>query len=149
MDAHDRQEALRTLDRAAIDQEFLPYLDRINACPLVASQQCCIGHMKYEGQFTEQPENQSGRWGYLQLLMNGQLAEWLMEQSSEWHWLWIPCSQLWAERALTPGMTDNDSILLTFAWDAAHWSQPAEDICGAIERFWRGHKGCQVAGNQE
>ena len=149
MDAHDREEALKSLDRGTIDRVFLPYLDRINACPLVASQQCCIGHMKYEGQFTERPDNESERWGYLQLLMNGELAEWLVEQSSGWPWLWIPCSQLWVEGALTPGMTDNGSVLLTFAWDAPHWPQPAEDICSAIERYWRDHECSQLAEDQE
>jgi hypothetical protein len=140
MDLQDRRATLATLDRAAVDPEFLPYLDRLNVCPWLATQQCCIGHMKYEGQFSKSPEDGSGRWGYLSMMMSQQLATGLAKICDQWSWLWIPCSQLPIDGAVAPGMTKKGSVVLTFAWEAKHWPQPAEDLCGVIEEFYAAHR---------
>lgn len=135
MNRTDKQGVVSRLDPAAIDPEFLPFLERINRLPFCATVQCCIGHMKYEGQFETQPPGSSGRWGYLQLFVSFEAAEWLMERIDSWDWLWVPCSQLWIEDAMTPGITDNGSFEITFAWDAQDWPRCAEDICAALEEY--------------
>lgn len=137
MNENDKRLTLNTLDRDQVDADFLPFLDKINNFSFVVTKQCCVGHMEYKEPFSEGPLGSAGRWGYLQLLAEESLAMWLMEQIDQWPWLWIPCSQLWVEGAMTPGVTEEGSFEITFAWDAQNWPQPAHDILTAIEAFQR------------
>lgn len=134
IDAEDKRRELARLERDKIDPEFLPYLDRINALPFVVTGQCCIGHMEYRTDFPR-PANDGGKWGYLQMLLTSSAADWLNEQICDWDWLWVEGSQLWAEGADTPGVTDGESYQLTFAWDKQEWPIPADDIVAALGKF--------------
>ena len=88
----------------------------------------------YEGQ------ERTGKWGYLQLLMNLDFSEWLNETVRHCHWLLLDMSQLWDDRAWKPpGVTENEWFVLTFAWDSSDWPKPAEEICQLIEKY-DGHK---------
>ena len=140
MDTQDKQAALAALASLApdqIDKEFLPYLDRINRLPFAATEQCCVGHLEYTNQCVRLPSGSTGRWGYLQLLLAQDVAEWLMTVADGWDWLWVEGSQFWLEGAGEPGLTERGSIQISLAWDARHWPQPAEDICRALEEYER------------
>ena len=118
-----------------IDPEFLLYLNRINKYNFVDSLQCCSGHMEYERSPDEGLER-SGKWGYLQLLMDIDFAEWLNETIRYCNWLLLDMSQLWDDRAWKlPGVTEDERFVLTFAWDSSSWPTPAEEICELIEKY--------------
>ena len=85
--AEDRRDALEHLDVAKVDADFIPYVERINRLPFVVTHQCCVGHMAYEDALGEPPENHSAAWGYLQLLVTPEAAEWLTERARAWSWL--------------------------------------------------------------
>jgi hypothetical protein len=135
MDTQDKQAALASLTSDQIDKEFLPYLDRINQLPFAATKQCCVGHLEYKNPHLRLPSESTGRWGYVQLLLAQDAAEWLMTVADGWEWLWVEGSQFWLEGAEEPGMTERGSIQIAFAWDARHWPQAAEDICHALEEY--------------
>lgn len=140
MDEHDRRETLKNFNPAEIDPEFLPYLERINNLPHVASHQCCAGHISYETGKPD-PQSPSGCWGYLGLIMDWDLAEWLNERIiRDFDWLLADNSQYWGEHAgKAPGVTENNSYVLTLAWDASAWPLPAEEICEALEEYHKLH----------
>jgi hypothetical protein len=98
MDTQDKQAALTTLDSAEIDEAFIPYLERINQLPFAATKQCCVGHLEYKNPNLSRPAGNTGRWGYLQLLVAQEAAEWLMTVADRWEWLWVEGSQFWLER---------------------------------------------------
>jgi hypothetical protein len=135
MDTQDKQAALASLESAEIDEEFLPYLERINQLQFVATEQCCVGHLEYKIPHHYWPRGNTGRWGYLQLLVTQEAADWLMTMVDCWEWLWVEGSQLWLEGAGKPGITERGSIQIAFAWDARYWPQAAEDICHALDSF--------------
>ena len=77
-------------------RSFCPTLERINRLPFVVSEQCCAGHIKYTMDAQYRPENESGQWGYLQLMMYHDTAVWLHEHRiGDWGWLWARGSQMW------------------------------------------------------
>jgi hypothetical protein len=135
--------------RTEIDTQFLPYLDRINALPFVASSQCCVGHVHYTMSGKrgapripkrDLPVWHTGRWGYLHMAVTVDVHEFLHETARRdgWEsWLWIQGSQLWAKGAKTPCLCAEDEgwAMIAFAWDAKHWPQPIEDIASAVERY--------------
>jgi hypothetical protein len=126
---------LKSFNPHEIDVEFLPYLARINGLSLAASMQCCSGHVEYKPIVAATAEH-PGRWGYLQLLLDLDLAEWLEEIIRDCDWLLLERSQTWDEQAaIAPGVTENESYVLTFAWDASQWPRPAEEICRFIEEY--------------
>ncbi len=135
MDTQDKQEALADFIAAEIDEAFIPYLERINQLPFAATKQCCVGHLEYKNPDLSLPAGNTGRWGYLQLLVAQDAAEWLMTVADCWEWLWVEGSQFWLEGAEEPGMTERGSIQIAFAWDARHWPQPAEDIYRALKSY--------------
>jgi hypothetical protein len=146
MDKEDKRLVMRTFEPAEIDAEFLPYLYRINRLPFVVSEQCCIGHIEYSMETQYRPRDESGQWGYLQLLMCFDTAKWLHEHRvAHWDWLWVIGSQMWDDRAESPGITDRGSVRLTFAWDAQYWPKPSEDICAALEEFGQSWGGDTVS----
>ncbi len=143
MDAEDRKAALSSFDPDEIDVEFLPFLERINRLPHAVSMQCCLGHVEYKP-IGAQTAGQSGRWGYLQLLLDLDLAEWLAEIIRDCDWLLLERSQTWdAQAGIAPGVTENESYVLTFAWDASQWPRPAEEICRFIEEYHHESRICQ------
>ena len=138
MDTQDKEEALASLAAlgpAEIDREFLPYLSRTNRLPFAATQQCCVGHLEYKNPHLRPPSENTGRWGYLQLLLAQDAAEWLMAVADGWDWLWVEGSQFWLKGAEEPGMTARGSVQIAFAWDARHWPQAAEEVCHALEEY--------------
>jgi hypothetical protein len=136
MDENDRTAALSSFNPEEIDGEFIPYLQRINQFPDVVSTQCCSGHLEYKST-PDAIVKQPGRWGYLQLLTDVDLAEWLCETVRDCDWLLFESSQMWDEKAgMAPCVTKNQSYGLTFAWDATQWPRPAEEICGLIEEYY-------------
>ena len=135
MDPQDKQTALASIGSEEIDKAFLPYLDRINKLHFAVSKQCCMGHMEYKNPHLPPPRGNTGRWGYVQLLVTQEAAEWLMTVADGWMWLWVEGSQFWLEGAEEPGITERGSIQIAFAWDSQFWPQPAEEICGALETF--------------
>ena len=117
MDDEDKRMAMCNFNPAEIDSEFLPYLERINRLPFVVSEQCYAGHIKYTMDAQYRPENESGQWGYLQLMMYHDTAVWLHEHRiGDWGWLWAMGSQMWDDLAEEPAMTERGSVRLTFAW---------------------------------
>jgi hypothetical protein len=133
VDKQERVETLASIAEGNIDRDFLPYLDRLNNLPFVATQQCCIGHMEYKNPHLAPPRNNTGRWGYLQMLTTQEAAESLMPLTDSWDWLWIAGSQFWLDGASEPGITECGSIQIAFAWDSQFWPKPALDICRAME----------------
>lgn len=140
MNQEDRDAALNTINPQEIDTDFLPYLERINRLPYVATQQCCVGHMPYPPEVGD-PADSSARWGYLQLLLDAEVAEWLNERVTTCEWIVIELSQLWPVYVRdqgpgqVPGITENGSIALTVAWDALSWPAPAEEVCEMLEEY--------------
>lgn len=118
MDNQDKQEALDSFVSEEIDQEFLPYLHRINRLPFAATMQCCVGHEQYKNPQIRPPSTKTGHWGYLLLRLAQDVAFWLMTVVDRWDWLWIEGSQFWIEGAQEPQMTERGSIQIAFAWDA-------------------------------
>ena len=135
MDPQEKQTALACLGLAKIDREFVPYLDRINRLSFAVTEQCCVGHMEYKNPHLRQPSEGTGRWGYLQLLVEFEVAEWLTTVADGWTWLWVDGSKFWMEGAAEPAMTGRGSIEIAFAWDVCHWPEPAEGICRALESY--------------
>ncbi len=78
----------------------------------------------------------SGKWGYLQLLMDIDFAEWMNETVRYCDWLLLDMSQLWDDRAWKlPGVTEDERFVLMFAWDSSSWPKSAEEICELIEHY--------------
>src|SRR6516165_11590023 len=75
LDAMDRTATLSTLVREEVDQEFLPYLDAINAFDFVVTAQCCSCHSEFDGY--------TGRFGYLQIVTGDEFGEWFCDRF--WH----------------------------------------------------------------
>jgi hypothetical protein len=139
MDEGDRRAALTTFSAKQIDADFLPFLERINRLPHAVSEQCCSGHMEYQP-IKGQVDGRCARWGYLQLCLDLDLADWLSDRILDCGWLLLERSQLWDERAgRVPGITEAGSYQLTFAWDAGEWPKPIDEICGFIEEY---HENC-------
>src|SRR5437764_4436012 len=90
LDPDDRREAMDQFSPDLIDPDFLPHLACINALPFVVSVQCCIGHMSYDkwlGLPEDRPVDHSATWGYLQLRLTLEAAEWISREAC-WDWLW-------------------------------------------------------------
>ena len=139
LDASDRKATVGQVWPDPIDVEFLPFINRINLLPFVTSVQSCIGHVnydKFEIPEDERPLGASEKYGYLQLMLTLEAAHWLCQRAVKWHWLWVGGSQLFIDGASNPGVTDNESYYLTFAWDASHWPLPATDITERLEEFY-------------
>ena len=141
MDREERDAALSGLKPEEIDPEFLPYLERINRLPYVVTTQCCVGHMPYEAPSGEAVDA-SARWGYLQLLLDQDAADWLNEHVVECGWVLLEESQLWTmynmgdrEFGRLPEVSEKGSVVLTPAWDASSWPEPAEDVCAILESY--------------
>jgi hypothetical protein len=135
MDDGDRDAALDTFNAEEIDAEFLPFLERINRLAHAVSVQCCSGHMDYTRIDHQAPEC-LGKWGYLQLRLDLDLADWLSERIVDCDWLLLERSQMWDERAWqVPGVTERESYQLTFAWDSQEWPRPIEEICRYLEQY--------------
>jgi hypothetical protein len=86
MDKQDKRAALGFLVGEEIDQEFLPYLNRINQLPFAGTKQCCVGHLEYKNPHLRLPSCNTGRWRYLELLVAQDAAEWLMKVVDGWEW---------------------------------------------------------------
>lgn len=135
LEVEDRSEIAPPYDPTQVDPEFIPYLERINAKPFVASIQCCVGHCKYPEQGLA-PANSDGHWGYLQLLMTGPSAVWLSQEVRGREWLIIAQSKMWSDKAgEMPTYTDRCNFIIAFAWDASAWPTPAEEICSLLDMY--------------
>jgi hypothetical protein len=135
VDENDRKAALNNFRPEETDADFLPYLDRINRLTHAVSEQCCSGHMEY-ARFDCHDGATSTRWGYLQLLLDADLAESLSERILGCDWLLLELSQLWHERAgRAPGVTAAGSYQLTLAWHSSQWPKPIEEICQYLEQY--------------
>jgi hypothetical protein len=135
-----KSHALAEMDRSAVDAEFLPYVDRVNALPHAVTRQCCSKHMRYDVPKRLRPRNATKRWGYLQLVLPIAVADWThgRGRTGVWNdWLWIHQSQLFVLGAREPQVIDglDDCGIIAFAWDAARWPRPAEDVVSALEAF--------------
>lgn len=137
LDDEDRAAALDGFNPDQVDAEFLPYLDEINSFAFVVTAQCCAGHLDYEDYAIPMDlrPSLSTRWGYLQLLLTFEAAEWLCETARDWPWLWVEGSQAWIDGAALPGTTENGSCVLAFAWDAREWPACIEDVVAALRSF--------------
>ena len=135
LDPDDRAEAIRNFSEEDVDSDFLPYLNRINDLPYAVTVQSCIGHLPYRVPDEYRPSKNTGIWGYLQLMLTENAAEWLSEVAN-WEWLWLEGSAIFhCDQADLPGLMPNGSILLAFAWDAHYWPKPAIDIESALYRY--------------
>jgi hypothetical protein len=144
LDANDRKAAMGAFSPDAVDKEFLPYINRINALPFVTTTQSCVGHLRYDDQkvpANERPIDASENWGYLTLMLTLDVAQWLCQRAQQWRWLWGAGSQLFIDGSAPPGVTDNESYVITFAWDASHWPTPAVDLTEALEAYYAEGKG--------
>ena len=122
-----------------VDPEFIPFLERINAKPFAASVQCCASHCKYAFP-SDAPADQTGHWGYLQLLMTGPSAVWLSQQIHGRAWLILSLSQMWpssnaAKAGKMPKYTLKCNLEVAFAWDAREWPAAIEEICSLLDQY--------------
>jgi len=77
-----------------------------------------------------------GKWGYIQLLMDSDFAEWMNETVRYCDWLLLDMSQLWDDKAWKlPGVTEDERFVLTFAWDSSSWPWSVEDIYQLIKDY--------------
>jgi hypothetical protein len=135
LEAEDRRECAPPYDPAQVDPEFIPFLERINVKPFVASVQCCVGHCKYPEPGIA-PANSAGHWGYLQLLMTGPSAVWLSQELLGREWLIVALSKLWSEKPREmPSYTKRCNFIIAFAWDASTWPTPVEEICSLLDKY--------------
>lgn len=122
-------------DPEDVDAEFIPFLERINSKPFAVTMQCCIGHCLYS-QTSFAPAGRPGRWGYLELLMTLPSASWLCQEIRKTDWLIVSMSKLWGgDGHEMPSYTELGNFMITFAWDAAEWPTPAEEICALMDRY--------------
>jgi len=135
LEDQERRDYAPPYNPAEVDAEFIPYLERINAKPFAATVQCCIGHCKYHDTSLV-PENGSGRWGCLKLLMTGPSATWLSQEVRRRGWLIEGLSKMWSEEAgELPSYTDRCNFMIAFAWDGSCWPTPAEEICSLLDQY--------------
>lgn len=62
-------------------------------------------------------------------------AQWICQRAVSWPWLWVSGSQLFLPDARPPEVTENESYVIAFAWDATQWPAPAADITAALEQW--------------
>lgn len=133
LDLADREKALQSfaeaLRKKEIDDEFLPYLMRLNKLQFLVPVQCCARHM----------DSPYGKWGYLSLNVDSDFLIYL-ERSDilQQHWLNYRFSQVPVKgKAILkePELTEFGSISLGFAWDAKYWPEPAEYLTNLAEAY--------------
>ncbi len=116
----DLNEAFQNYQEDQIDQEFIPFIKRINQLGFVVSCQCCTSHMT-------SPE---GNWGYLSLYIN---PKFIPIFTHEPDWLFKSRSKTWYTDTIQPTLTPNGSLMIVFAWKAEHWPTPAIEITNQLE----------------
>lgn len=133
LDPADREKALQSfaeaLRKEEIDEEFIPYLIRLNKLPYLVPVQCCARHM----------DSPYGKWGYLSLNVDSDFLIYL--EGSDFlqqHWLNHRFSQIPIKGTpilKEPELTEFGSVTLGFAWDAKYWPEPAEYLTNLAEAY--------------
>ena len=155
----DIAEVMENYDESEIDEEFLPYIHRINRLQCAVTCQCCIGHIPYNDptatdssetkppQFgtnvtsKNRPPDPTDKWGYLALYVTEDVLQTLAERfdhlkHEDWFWpygskVWYGCGDTIKYELFS--VSPNDSSFIVFSWDAKHWPNPAVDITNALE----------------
>lgn len=154
LEVEDRS-VISPYDPMQVDREFIPFLERINVKPFVASMECCIGHCPYDyatykklfhkdGSRKKRSHKEYSRkdcWGYIQLLMTCPSAMWLCQEVVKSGWLRIDHSKMWpywspVKPGAMPWHTELGNFVITLVWDSSAWPTPAEDICNLLDQYY-------------